>query len=119
MLKKVTDEFANPDNGDELVDEFMTSVTTDRTMGEIASGSDVWRSNRGGQRGGRAKKKSSEAPPPFRQPQLATLVDQVPPGDNWLFEYKYDGYRLLIATGTGAATAWTRSLRTSRGSSTT
>jgi len=111
MLKKVTDEFANPDNGDELVDEFMTSVTTDRTMGEIASGSDVWRSNRGGQRGGRAKKKSSEAPPPFRQPQLATLVDQVPPGDNWLFEYKYDGYRLLIATGTGAATAWTRNAK--------
>jgi len=111
MLKKVTDEFANPDNGDELVDEFMTSVTTDRTMAEIASGSDVWRSNRGGQRGGRAKKKSSEAPPPFRQPQLATLVDEVPPGDNWLFEYKYDGYRLLMATGTGAATAWTRNAK--------
>ena len=108
MLKKVTDEFANPDNGDELVDEFTTSVTTDRTMAEIASGSDVWRSNRGGQKGGRAKKKSSEAPPPFQQPQLATLVDEVPPGDRWLFEYKYDGYRLLIATGTGAATAWTR-----------
>ena len=66
MLKKVTDDFANPDNGDELVEEFMTSVTTDRTMAEIASGSDVWRSNRGGQKGGRAKKKSSEAPPPFR-----------------------------------------------------
>jgi bifunctional non-homologous end joining protein LigD len=108
MLKKVTDEFANPDNGDELVDEFTTSVTTDRTMAEIASGADVWRSNRGGQKGGRAKKKSSEAPPPFQQPQLATLVDEVPPGDKWLFEYKYDGYRLLIATGTGAATAWTR-----------
>jgi bifunctional non-homologous end joining protein LigD len=108
MLKKVTDDFANPDNGDELVDEFVTSVTTERTMAEIASGSDVWRSNRGGQKGGRARKKSSEAPPPFEQPQLATLVDEVPPGDNWLFEYKYDGYRLLIATGTGAATAWTR-----------
>ena len=77
-------------------------------MAEIASGSDVWRSNRGGQKGGRARKKSSEAPPPFERPQLATLVDEVPPGDNWLFEYKYDGYRLLIATGTGAATAWTR-----------
>ena len=108
MLKKVTDDFANPDNGDELVDEFVTSVTTERTMAEIASGSDVWRSNRGGQKGGRARKKSSEAPPPFERPQLATLVDEVPPGDNWLFEYKYDGYRLLIATGTGAATAWTR-----------
>ena len=108
MLKKVTDDFANAEDGDELVDEFVTSVTTGRTMAEIASGSDVWRSNRGGQKGGRARKKAAEAPPPFRQPQLATLVDEVPAGSNWLFEYKYDGYRLLIATGSGAATAWTR-----------
>ena len=108
MLKKVTDGFANPDNGNELVDEFTTSVTTDRTMAEIASGSDVWRSNRGGQKGCRARKKASEAPPPFEAPQLATLVDEVPPGSGWLFENKYDGYRLLLATGSGAATAWTR-----------
>jgi bifunctional non-homologous end joining protein LigD len=108
MLKKVSDDFANPENGTELVDEGVTSVTTGRTMAEIASGSDVWRSNRAGQKGGRAKKKSTEAPPPFRQPQLATLVDDIPPGSNWLFEYKYDGYRLLLATGAGAATAWTR-----------
>ncbi len=47
MLKKVTDDFANPEDGDELVDECVTSVTTGRTMAEIASGSDVWRSNRG------------------------------------------------------------------------
>ena len=32
----------------------------------------------------------------------------MPPGSNWLFEYKYDGYRVLLATGSGAATAWTR-----------
>jgi bifunctional non-homologous end joining protein LigD len=108
MIKKVTDDFANAEDGDELVDECVTSVTTGRTMAEIASGSDVWRSNRGGQKGGRGRKKAAEAPPPFRQPQLATLVDEVPPGANWLFEYKYDGYRLLIATGSGAATAWTR-----------
>ena len=108
MLKKVTDEFANAENGDELVDEAVTSVTTGRTMAEIASGSDVWRSNRGGQKGGRAKKKAVDAPPAFRPPQLATLVDDVPAGSQWLFEYKYDGYRLLIATGAGAATAWTR-----------
>jgi bifunctional non-homologous end joining protein LigD len=108
MLKKVTDEYAEPDNGDELVEDCTTSVTTGRTMAEIASGEDVWRSNRGGQRGGRGKKKASGAPPAFEPPQLATLVDEVPTGSDWLFEYKYDGYRLLIATGSGAATAWTR-----------
>jgi bifunctional non-homologous end joining protein LigD len=36
------------------------------------------------------------------------LVDAVPTGPDWLFEYKYDGYRLLLATGGGTATAWTR-----------
>jgi bifunctional non-homologous end joining protein LigD len=108
MLKKVTDDFADPAHGDALVDDCVTSVTTGRTMAEIASGEDVWRSNRGGQKGGRRKKKASEAPPEFRPPQLATLVDEVPGGSDWLFEYKYDGYRLLIATGSSAATAWTR-----------
>ncbi|MBA3510703.1 DNA ligase D [Sphingomonas sp.] len=108
MLKKVTDEFADEQAGDALVDECVTSVTTGRTMAEIASGSDVWRSNRGGQKGGRARKKSGKAPPPFQEPQLATLVDSVPTGADWIHEYKYDGYRLLIATGDGAATAWTR-----------
>ncbi|HEY4071114.1 MAG TPA: non-homologous end-joining DNA ligase, partial [Sphingomicrobium sp.] len=108
MLKKVTDEYANPDDGDALVDNCVTSVTTDRTMAEIAAGEDVWRSNRGGQKGGRGRKKASKAPPPFQEPQLATLVDDVPPGDSWIHEIKYDGYRLLLAVGDGVATAWTR-----------
>ena len=108
MLKKVTDEYAKPEDGDELVDDCVTSVTTGRTMAEIAAGSDVWRSNRGGQKGGRGKKKSSKAPPPFEEPQLATLVDDVPPGDAWIHEIKYDGYRLELAVGDGVATAWTR-----------
>jgi bifunctional non-homologous end joining protein LigD len=108
MLKKVSDEFADADNGNELVDEATTSVTTGRTMAEIAAGEDVWRSNRGGDKGGRAKKKPAKAPPAFHPPQLATLVDDVPTGSDWLYEYKYDGYRLLIAVGDGVATAWTR-----------
>ena len=108
MLKKVTDEFADADNGEALVDDCVTSVTTGRTMAEIAAGEDVWRSNRGGQKGGRGKRKASKAPPPFQEPQLATLVDEVPPGDSWIHEIKYDGYRLLLAVGDGVATAWTR-----------
>ena len=108
MLKKVTDDFADPADGDALVDNCVTSVTTGRTMAEIAAGEDVWRSNRGGQKGGRAKRKASKAPPPFEEPQLATLVDDVPSGEGWLHEYKYDGYRLLLSVGEGVATAWTR-----------
>jgi bifunctional non-homologous end joining protein LigD len=108
MLKKVTDDFAEPEDGDALVDNCVTSVTTGRTMAEIAAGEDVWRSNRGGQKGGRAKRKAGKAPPSFEQPQLATLVDEVPAGSSWMHEIKYDGYRLLISVGDGVATAWTR-----------
>ena len=32
----------------------------------------------------------------------------VPPGDSWIHELKYDGYRLELAVGEGVATAWTR-----------
>ncbi|MCL6683430.1 DNA ligase D [Sphingomonas alba] len=108
MLKKITDDFAKPEEGDALVEECVTSVTTGRTMAEIAAGADVWRSDRGRQKGGRAKKKAGAGPPKFQAPQLATLVDEVPTGSGWLHEYKYDGYRLLIATAGGAATAFTR-----------
>jgi bifunctional non-homologous end joining protein LigD len=108
MLKKVTDDFADPGDGDALVDNCVTSLTTGRTMAEIAAGEDEWRSNRGGQKGGRGKRKPSKAPPPFEEPQLATLVDEVPPGSEWVHEYKYDGYRLLLSVGDGVATAWTR-----------
>src|SRR5256885_6223804 len=108
MLKKVTDDYAEPGDGDALVDNCVTSVTTGRTMAEIGVGKDVWRSNRGGQKGGRAKKAASKAPPPFEEPQLATLVDEVPTGSGWIHEIKYDGYRLLLAVGEGVATAWTR-----------
>jgi bifunctional non-homologous end joining protein LigD len=108
MLKKVTDEYAKPDEGDALVEEGVTSVTTGRTMAEIAAGADVWKSNRGGAKGGRTRRKAGIAPPKFQLPQLATLVDAVPTGNDWIHEYKYDGYRLLLSTGGGTATAWTR-----------
>jgi bifunctional non-homologous end joining protein LigD len=106
MLKKVTDDHVGP--GETLVEQCVTSVTTGRSMAEIAAGEDVWKSNRGGSKGGPTKRKAGAKPPPFRAPQLATLVDAVPTGPDWLFEYKYDGYRLLLSTGGGAATAWTR-----------
>jgi bifunctional non-homologous end joining protein LigD len=55
---------------------------------------------------------SSESPPPgsasgarrparnlpaFVEPQLATLVDEPPAGDEWLHEIKYDGYRAVTS----------------------
>ena len=100
MLKKVDDQYAGLSEA--LVEQGLTSVTTKRTMAEIASGRDEWRS------GAANQKKRAKPPPKFQPPQLATLVDAVPCGSDWLFEYKYDGYRLLLATGGGSATAYTR-----------
>ncbi len=34
--------------------------------------------------------------PGFRQPMLATLVDEVPHGEDWIFERKLDGVRLVV-----------------------
>src|SRR6478609_4018109 len=87
MLKKVTDDFAKPEEGDALVDDCLTSVTTERTMAAIAAGEDVWESNKSGKKGGRTRRKVAAPPPPFQDPQLATLVDTVPTGNEWLHEY--------------------------------
>jgi bifunctional non-homologous end joining protein LigD len=49
------------------------------------------------------------------KPQLATLVDTAPPGDDWAYEIKFDGYRVLIRidrkprkTKAGTVTIFTR-----------
>ncbi|MGH9362710.1 MAG: DNA polymerase ligase N-terminal domain-containing protein, partial [Thermoanaerobaculia bacterium] len=42
------------------------------------------------------------------EPQLATLVDEPPRGDQWLHEIKYDGYRLLCEVAKGKARLLTR-----------
>jgi len=49
-----------------------------------------------------AASKSKPAWPEKLSPQLATLADHAPLGDEWLHEIKYDGYRFLayIADGT-------------------
>ncbi len=109
MLKKVTDEYADPEDGDALVDNCVTSVTTDRTMAEIAAGEDVWRSNRGGQKGGSAGRRSRARPRrPSRSRSLRRSSTTCRPANSWIHEFKYDGYRLLLAVGDGVATAWTR-----------
>ena len=41
-------------------------------------------------------------------PQLATLVDEIPAGDDWLFEMKYDGYRALAAIAGDQVRLYTR-----------
>lgn len=62
----------------------------------------------------RAKKFASPAGaveaqlPLILAPQLATLVDSPPKGGSWLWELKFDGYRLVARIDDGAARVFTR-----------
>jgi bifunctional non-homologous end joining protein LigD len=67
-------------------------------------------------RGAAPKKGSTERsesarqspPPDFIAPQLATLVDKVPQGEEWLHEVKFDGYRILCRIDNGKVSLITR-----------
>lgn len=120
ILRKVQDEFAG--GSDDLIGTHLTSVDTGRTMEEIAAGKAVPKRKARAKAPAvaAAKPKTRRASPgvrhnksgvlpPFQAVQLAALVDHVPPGDRWLHELKYDGYRTLIAIGGGEGRAYTRS----------
>ena len=46
--------------------------------------------------------------PEFVSPQLATLQDKPPAGDEWLHELKFDGYRMLCHLNPGGVRFWSR-----------
>ena len=46
--------------------------------------------------------------PQWMQPQLATLVDEVPEGEGWVHELKYDGYRMLCRIERGGVQLFSR-----------
>ena len=48
------------------------------------------------------------AMPEFIPPQLATLIDKPPSGEQWFHELKFDGYRLLCHLEKGQVRFWTR-----------
>ncbi len=47
-------------------------------------------------------------PPGFVRPELATLVDRAPAGEDWLHEIKFDGYRAIASIDKGAVTMYSR-----------
>ncbi len=77
LLLKEKDAYAKPDDG---VSEFTASIRTGRTMAEIERG---------------AAEKITRNPFSQADVQLAKLVRSVPEGRDWLYELKYDGYRIL------------------------
>ena len=88
------------DDPEGLITTHLTSVSTGRTMIEIAGGTTA-----------KARPRAQARPlksPPFRPVQLAKLQTVVPTGDDWLHEVKVDGYRCLAALGGGSVRLFTR-----------
>lgn len=116
LLRKLQDRHAGEQ--DALVEQALTSVASGRSMAEIAAGKQgnallahMQTASRPGAKkpGGRAVQHRKKASlPTFRKPQLATLVDEVPLGNDWMHEIKLDGYRALIAAKGDEVRVYTR-----------
>ncbi|WP_168120425.1 DNA ligase D [Paenibacillus sp. HB172176] len=74
---KERDEFVQAADG---ISEFSTSIRTGRTMAEIEAGDE---------------EKLAKNPFNKAEVQLAKRVDAIPADENWLYELKYDGYRIM------------------------
>jgi len=110
LLIKENDEYARPDQDFSVVDEMPDSVVPLRTKKKAAAHSKPQ---------ARAAAKAAEAVtalpgkaaalPASLKPQLATLVEGVPRGaDDWSYEMKFDGYRILARLEEGRAKLYTR-----------
>lgn len=113
LFIKHRDDYASTDD---VVADNMTSVTTGRTMDEIATGkSRVWQSNRS-QPVTKTKRAAPEREVPSAgiarlakqlEPMYASIGSSVP-GEGWAFEPKYDGVRVLAFVTSESAMLITR-----------
>jgi bifunctional non-homologous end joining protein LigD len=137
LLIKKRDDRAISGSEPEPVENLNLSVASGRTMQEIASEPENPDSVAEAVSGGSASNKALKAKsarsnsrqqgadpveidpvslpgarrtdqPDFIHPQLATLTDKAPQGENWLHEIKYDGYRILCKLSRGRAQLFSR-----------
>jgi bifunctional non-homologous end joining protein LigD len=90
LLLKEKDSYVKQDDG---ISAFTTSIRTGRTMEEIEKG---------------VGEKITRNPFQQAEPQLAKLVTKAPEGEDWLYELKYDGYRMMAFIEAGGARLMTR-----------
>ncbi|CAL1690334.1 Multifunctional non-homologous end joining protein LigD [Brevundimonas subvibrioides] len=114
LLLKEKDAHAVPGEGDALA-EIDASITTGRSLAEIAAGKTPGTPTRPTGRKAAARPKATTSggtlskPPAFTPIQLCKVADHPPSGAGWAHEIKFDGYRVQIATGGGKARLYTRS----------
>ena len=121
LLIKEKDDEARTGEEAEVTRLLTNSVASRQTIEQIASGRHrVWQSNLP------VGKQAKSIPHPHEtgtknlvgarrtpqentiRPQLATLADEPPVGEEWVHELKYDGYRILCRVKNGSAKLVTR-----------
>jgi bifunctional non-homologous end joining protein LigD len=125
LLIKRDDETARP--GSDIVADAVTSVVSGRPMEEIAADArSVWHSNRTDRSVRRASKTIASVAHARRTaggataaakpatigraltPMLATVSQEIPHGEGWTFEPKYDGIRILAFVADGSVSLLSR-----------
>jgi len=121
LLMKRDDEDA--ERGSDITAAVTTSVATGRQMDRIAAeATDVWHSNRRGRQvrrtrktiaaGSAARQRIAPARPATigraLAPMLASVGDEIPTGEEWTFEPKYDGIRILAFVADGSVSLLSR-----------
>ena len=123
LLRKLQDD--HTEEGDALVERELTSVLTGRSMAEIAADKagefplagkkddafleQMEKAAAHNEKEAKPRKRKDAPLPKFRTPQLATLVDDVPTGNGWMHEIKFDGYRAMVAARGNEIRIYTRS----------
>jgi bifunctional non-homologous end joining protein LigD len=126
LLIKKRDEMARVEGEYSTTREELSSIASGRSMEGIAGAADsVWKEGRAVS-GEDDKSRPEAAPavisiepaglpgvrkapmPKKVKPQLAIAVQEAPPGEQWLHEIKYDGYRLLCFIDRGNVRLLTR-----------
>ncbi|HEX5545082.1 MAG TPA: non-homologous end-joining DNA ligase, partial [Nitrospira sp.] len=93
--------------------EWRSDRATDRRAGSVRQEFDrtIHRRDRPQSRTGGERGAERTSCPEWMEPQLATLVDEPPKDEGWLYELKYDGYRMLCRISNGAAELFSRNGR--------
>jgi bifunctional non-homologous end joining protein LigD len=124
LLIKHRDEAALVGDGQRILAERPDSVASGRSLEQVAASADasVWHGDRppDAQLDARPGEEFAldpsdvkgavrvAAPPRFVEPELATLVKAAPPGQEWLHEIKFDGYRTISRIERGAVRMYSR-----------
>jgi bifunctional non-homologous end joining protein LigD len=124
LLMKERDDDARPESSWNVVEAEPDSVVSGRTLEQIAADKDhVWHSNRPAKAAkklpagkGPASRPPADGARPGKlprdlKPQLATLVDEAPPGEDWVHEMKFDGYRIVATLEDGKVTLASRNAK--------